>query len=227
VVLVTPCLQELTGAKYTISFTNVNALAIGDTIDIEFPYGTRLPSVIEGDNVLVNNHPANVGAFPQIAVDKQRVSIQVPQVVQALSTVRIQFLEKARVQNPSSGMYNLKIKSGLIEPDNRWVDSEDYFICGDFNLTKITIDPEALVLDKNQRKTMTVSSYDEEGNIIPPAGLQYYWTVSGNAGSLSAIDKNEAVFTAAQIAGSGSIKLVIATFSVPLNAVAILFSDIE
>jgi hypothetical protein len=208
-VTVEPCLQQLTGAEVSIAFTTVNALAIGDIIDIEFPFGTRLPSVIEGDFVIVNNHPANVGAFPQVQVDKQIVSIKVPEVIQALSTVRIVFMEKARVQNPSTGMYSLKIKAGTLEPDHRWVESKEYFICGDFTLDTAEMIPDSATLGKGQRKELEVVSYDENGNTIPPAGLSYYWTTQGNVGSLTDITKNKATLVASQTSGSGTVQCAV------------------
>ncbi|MDD4613857.1 MAG: stalk domain-containing protein [Caldisericia bacterium] len=208
-VSVEPCLQQLTGAVVSINFTTVNALAIGDTIDIEFPYGTRLPSVIDGDFVTVNNHPANIGAYPQVQVNQQIVSIKVPEVIQALSTVRVVFIEKARIQNPSTGMYSLKIKAGATDPDHRWVHSKDYFICGDFTLYAAEMIPDTLLLGKGQRKQLEVISYDEDGNEIPAAGLSYYWTTQGNAGSLTDITKNKATLVASQTSGSGTVQCAV------------------
>ena len=98
-----PCLFDSSFVHYTFDFVITKSLAVGNYIYVEFPYGTKLASVISGSHVLVNGKPANAGTFPQIVVDKQQVQIRIPEAIPALSQVKVEFLPDARVTNPGIG----------------------------------------------------------------------------------------------------------------------------
>lgn len=209
-----PCLFDSTSVKYTFSFVITKALAAGNYIYIEFPYGTKLASVISGSHVLVNGKPANTGTFPQIVVDKQQVQIRIPEAIPALSQVEVTFMPDARVTNPGIGTYVAKIRTDFDtnpadvdnDPDNRWVETLPYYICSNVAITSLEITPTAATLAKGESKSFTVVAKDENGNEIN-SGLTYLWSVSGSIGSVTPVNTKQVTFLAGQNPGTGTLKV--------------------
>jgi hypothetical protein len=224
-VTVDPCLQNSSFVHYTIEFTITKPLAVGNYIYVEFPYGTRLPSVIQGSDVLVNGKPATTGAFPQIVVTQQQVQVKIPDAISALTKVKLEFLADARVTNPDAGNYSLKVRTdidtimtpnpppppptnvnGNNDPDDRWIESKGYFICTNLTLKSLDLQPSQATLAKGESKTFTVIAKDDQDREIT-AGLKYVWSVEGTIGTVSPNNTNQVTFKAGATAGSGKLSV--------------------
>ena len=220
-VSVNPCTQDISFVTYRLQFSITNALSAGNFIIVEFPYLTKLPSVITGSNVLVNGKPANVGAFPQVEVNGQVVKIKIPENINALSVVTVEFLSNARITNPPMGSYRLKVMTdgNGSDIDNRFVESHIYEICGAFVLTSVEINPSSVTLAKGEAKKFTAIAKDENGNEIT-AGVTYNWSVQGVIGSLDSTTNKEVNFTAGQTPGKGKLIVQISGSGITLTAEA-------
>ena len=212
-----PCLFDSSFVHYTFEFIITKSLDAGHYIYVEFPYGTKLASVISGSHVLINGKPANVGAFPQIVVDKQQVQIRIPEAIPALNQIKVEFLSDARVTNPGIGTYVAKIRTDLDtnptnldnDPDNRWVETLPYYICSNVQISSVEVTPSTATLAKGENKSFSVVAKDENGNEIT-SGLTYLWSVGGGIGTVSPTNAKQVTFTAGQNAGSGTLKVEVA-----------------
>lgn len=222
-----PCLQSSSFVHYLIEFTITKPLLAGQYLYVEFPYGTKLPSVIQGSDVLVNGRPANVGAFPQIVVNKQQVQIKIPDNLSALTKVKLEFLPDARVTNPPAGSFLLKIRTdidtvetnGNNDPDDRWIESKEYYVCTNLSLKLVTLQPTQATLAKGESKTFIVIAKDDQDREIS-AGLKYVWSVEGTIGSLSPNNTKQVTFKAGNTAGSGKVSVSVSYGSNSLTAFA-------
>ena len=130
-VTVVPNMQK-SAASYIIQFTTgaAGALTSGDTVTVNFPSGTTLPSSMPSSYVSVNSLVPS-----SIIVSGYSVTITLPANFSALAfqTVVITFSKRAGIINPTEGNYTLSVKTSK-EPT--LVTSKSYSIKG---LPKVNI----------------------------------------------------------------------------------------
>ena len=142
VVKVTPPVRNLP-AEYSLSFfTGVmgNIRARKDEIRVEFPEGTKIPSLSEEEIMVNNNNP-----FAVYKSGENQLRIYTTFDIPANSKVEVVFKKELGIITYSSGIKVIKVSTS-VEPD--WVESEPYEIFEpEIQNLLITLEPNSVALN--------------------------------------------------------------------------------
>ncbi|MCK5118478.1 MAG: hypothetical protein KAQ78_02785, partial [Candidatus Latescibacteria bacterium] len=133
-----------TEAAYTIGFvTGSNgALAVGDTITVQFPSGTTVPASLSKSSVKVNSVACTV--TPVVSAGDRRVQVISPVAVNAGSSVDLSFTLAAGIMNPDTGGtdYQLGDLHTTIQPNPNATPSGTYEIVQSTDVTAANVTPD-------------------------------------------------------------------------------------
>jgi len=125
-VTVVPAIVD-TVANYSITFNITATLGIGQTVSIEFPTNTVVPSTYAGGAVEVQETgiaPGDISASNRVVTIWLPMPISVPPA--GSTEVRVVFKTEAGIKNPTTSKeYNLKVRTSR---ETNWVTSKKYGI---------------------------------------------------------------------------------------------------
>jgi len=125
-VVVNPSIVD-TVAQYTITFNITATLGIGQTVSIEFPTNTVVPSTYAGGSVTVGGTgiaPGDISGSNRVVTIWLPISITVPPA--GSTEVEVVFTTDAGIKNPTTAKeYDLKVRTSR---ETNWVTSKKYGI---------------------------------------------------------------------------------------------------
>lgn len=125
-VVVSPSIVD-TVAEYTITFNITATLGIGQTVSVEFPTNTVVPSTYTGGAVTVQGTgiaPGDISGSNRVVTIWLPISITVPPA--GSTEVEVVFTTAAGIKNPTTAKeYSLMVRTGR---ETNWVTSKKYGI---------------------------------------------------------------------------------------------------
>lgn len=201
VVTVMPCTPFSTTTMTFEIYTPVALTADVDYIEINFPTGTFIPSVINSTDVLVNNQVCRTNPI----INLYKVTIYPPINIIPNDPIKITFTKAAGLQNPDAGVVHGSVQifaPGAANPS----DTQDYYICPDLNFGRLEIVPSGTRIQIGRSQLFTARAFDSNGNHID-YGVTYRWSVTNSLGVLDTNTKQMVEFFATNT-GSGNITVI-------------------
>ncbi len=151
-----------TQASYTINFaTGSNgALAVGDTVTVQFPYGTTVPSSISKAYSKVNSVECEVN--PVVSAGNRRVRVISPVTVSESSAVNLSFTLDAGIINPSMAgtSYRLDDLHTTIQPIPNATASNAYSVVIDTDISPVNVTPAPNTVNTTAQYTIAFTTGD-------------------------------------------------------------------